>query len=59
MKNSTIYGSVIKAPNFKQGQKVGPEELIAAIDRLYDKRYPVVPNARKGEQQQTKVKKKK
>lgn len=51
MRNSTIYGAVIKDPNFKQGQKVGTAELIAAIDRVYDKRYPVVPNAKKGEQQ--------
>jgi len=47
MKNSTIFGSVVKGPNFKQGQKVTQDDIIAAIDRLYDKRFPVIPNARK------------
>lgn len=58
MRNSTIYGSVIKDPNFKQGKKVGPDDLIAAIDRIYDKRYPVVPDVKKGEQQPKGKKKK-
>lgn len=50
MKNSTVFGSVVKGPNFKQGQKVTQDDIIAAIDRLYDKRFPVIPNARKSDQ---------
>lgn len=49
MKNTTVYGEVVRDPAFKQGQKVGQEQLIAAIDRVFDKRFPVVPNARKSE----------
>ena len=58
MRTSTIYGSVVQDPNFKQGQKVGTDELIAAIDRVYDKRYPVVPDAKKGAQKPKGKKKK-
>jgi len=48
VRKSDIYGEVVKSPTFKQGQKVGIDDLIAAIDRTYDKRYPVVPGAKKG-----------
>lgn len=58
MKNSTIFGSVVKGPSFKQGQKVTQDDIIAAIDRLYDKRFPVVPNARKDDQKAGSSKKK-
>lgn len=47
MKNSVIFGSVVKDPNFKQGKKVEQDDFIAAINRIYDKRYPIVPNAKK------------
>ena len=47
MKNSLVFGSVVRSPTFKQGQKVTQDDIIAAIDRVYDKRFPVVPNARK------------
>ena len=47
MKNTTVLGSLVKDPNFKQGKTVGQDDLIAAIDRIYDKKYPVVPNAKK------------
>lgn len=47
MRKTDIYGEVVKSPTFKQGQKVGFDDLLAAIDRVYDKRYPVVPNAKK------------
>lgn len=59
MKNSTIFGSVVKGPNFKQGQKVTQDDIIAAIDRLYDKRFPVILNARKSDQKGTSKGKKK
>lgn len=47
MKNSVVFGSVVKSPTFKQGQKVTQDDIIAAMDRIYDKRFPVIPNARK------------
>lgn len=47
MKNIDVFGSLVKDPAFKTGKKVSTNDLIAAIDRIYDKRYPVVPNARK------------
>lgn len=59
LKNTILYGSVVKDPNFKQGKKIGHDELIAAIDRIYDKRYPVIPNARKDSQNTTSGKSKK
>lgn len=59
MRNTVVYGEVVKDPTFKQGQKVGQEQLIAAIDRVYDKQFPVVPNARKGDRTPTKGKKRK
>lgn len=47
MKNSVVFGSIVKSPTFKQGQKVTQDDIIAAMDRIYDKRFPVVPNAKK------------
>ena len=58
MKNTTVLSSLVKDPNFKQGQKVGQDELIAAIDRIYDKKYPVVPNAKKDQTKPVNRKKK-
>lgn len=58
MKNTTVLSSLVKDPNFKQGQKVGQDELIAAIDRIYDKKYPVVPNAKKDQTKSVNRKKK-
>lgn len=46
MQKSNIFGEVVRDPNFRQGQKVNADQMIDAIDRLYDKRYPVVPNAK-------------
>lgn len=58
MKNDLVFGSVVKGPNFKQGQKVTQDDIIAAIDRLYDKRFPVVPNAKKDNTKSSNSKKK-
>ena len=43
---SSVFGEIIKDASFKQGKKVGYEDMVAALDRMYDKKYPVIPNAR-------------
>lgn len=47
IKKSDVYGEVVKSPNFKPGQKVTMDDMISAVDRLYDKRFPVVPDVQK------------
>ena len=36
----------MKDQTFKQGKKITHDEMITAIDRLYDKRYTIIPNAK-------------
>lgn len=49
MGKANVFNEMTKSPSYKKGKPVTREQYVEAVDRIFDKKFPVIPNARKGQ----------